>query len=187
VADLVEIQHDIDFGGLMQGMQPVTQFQISMTQSEWAFQIENDNAFAFPLFDLQTHTQPTLAQTVSDRAWFFGGAVCIACAKSTVSHRRGSGELGLFRGFRLSIPMNTLQQPAREAFSTNPGRRYAGTSTCIGNSIAMPSSRRIAISASRILPDAGFRAKLSSVKNMRRMPGSRYACRMAAVTHSGDR
>ena len=26
-----------------------------------------------------------------------------------------------FRGFRLSIPMKTLQQPARTAFSMNPG------------------------------------------------------------------
>src|ERR1039457_6924627 len=52
----------------MQGMQCVAQIQISMPQSERAFQVKNDDAFAFPLFDVQTHAQPPLAQ-ISGQSW----------------------------------------------------------------------------------------------------------------------
>jgi hypothetical protein len=36
--------------------------QPSMTQSERAFQVKNDDAFAFPLFDMETPGQPSLAR-----------------------------------------------------------------------------------------------------------------------------
>jgi len=38
----------------VQCRQPVAQFQISVAEGEWAIQVENDDAFAFPLFGLET-------------------------------------------------------------------------------------------------------------------------------------
>ena len=40
VADILEIQHDIDLAGLMQGAQGVAQCQISVPQGERALQVE---------------------------------------------------------------------------------------------------------------------------------------------------
>jgi hypothetical protein len=70
----------------------------------------------------------------------------------------------MLSGLMLSIPMKTLLQPARAAFSTKPGIRYEATSTWIMNSMAMDSFSRSSMSASRIFSHAGFRAKSSSVK-----------------------
>ena len=55
VGDLFEVQDDIDFAGLMERGQPLTQRQIPFTEREGALEVENDDPFFFSLVDLQTH------------------------------------------------------------------------------------------------------------------------------------
>ena len=55
VGDLFEVQDDMDFAGSMDRRQPLTQGQIPVTQHEGALEVENDDPFFFPLFDLQAH------------------------------------------------------------------------------------------------------------------------------------
>jgi hypothetical protein len=56
-----EIQNDIDFAGLMQADKSFTQFQISRSQRELAFQVKNYDAFTLPLLDVQIQAHPFLA------------------------------------------------------------------------------------------------------------------------------
>jgi hypothetical protein len=49
----------------MECRQPATQLQVCRTDSERAFEVENDDAFPFPLLDMQTHGQPFLARLIA--------------------------------------------------------------------------------------------------------------------------
>src|ERR1051325_6058646 len=58
LADVLEIQYYIDLAGLMQCREPAAKIQIAVAQSERAFQIENHDALALPLLNVQTHGLP---------------------------------------------------------------------------------------------------------------------------------
>ena len=64
----------------------------------------------------------------------------------------------------LSMPMNTWVQPACRAREMKSLILYDSTSTCMMNSITMPSVSRRRMIASKISRHFLLRAKLSSVK-----------------------